>query len=67
MLVLTRKKGETIRVGDSVVIKVIACGHGRVKIGIDAPATTRVIRGELLESLNRIPAATPPLPLNVNV
>jgi carbon storage regulator len=52
MLVLTRKQGETIRIGDSIVIKVIATGRGKAKIGIDAPATTRVLRGELLEALN---------------
>ena len=34
MLVLTRKKDEMIQIGDSVVIKVIACGRGKVKLGI---------------------------------
>ena len=53
MLVLTRKQGETIRIGDSIVIKVISCGRGKAKIGIDAPATVRVIRGELLEAVTQ--------------
>jgi carbon storage regulator len=53
MLVLTRKKAETIVIGDSIVIKVIACGNGRTKIGIDAPVTTRVLRGEVINALNR--------------
>jgi carbon storage regulator len=57
MLVLTRKQGETIRIGDSIVIKVIAAGRGKAKIGIDAPATTRVLRGELLDALSSRPAA----------
>ncbi len=60
MLVLTRKKGETIQIGDSIVIKVISCGHGKTKIGVEAPATTRVLRGELLASLNRIQPLTIP-------
>ena len=47
MLVLTRKKDETIHIGGNVVIKVIATGRGKVKIGIDAPRTVRVRRGEL--------------------
>ena len=47
MLVLTRKKNETIQIGGNVVIKVIATGRGKVKIGIDAPASVRVRRGEL--------------------
>ncbi|WP_417849719.1 carbon storage regulator [Thalassoglobus sp.] len=49
MLVLTRKKHETIQIGDSIVIKVISTGRGKVKIGIDAPSTTRVLRGELAQ------------------
>jgi carbon storage regulator len=47
MLVLTRKKNETIRIGGNVVVKVIATGRGKVKIGIEAPTTVRVRRGEL--------------------
>lgn len=48
MLVLTRKPAETIRIGDSVVIKVIKTGRGTVKLGIDAPQDVRVLRGELV-------------------
>ncbi len=58
MLVLTRKKGETIQIGDSIVIKVISCGRGKVKIGVEAPAMTRVLRGELLEALERTQPVT---------
>ncbi len=58
MLVLTRKKGETIQIGDSIVIKVISCGRGKVKIGVEAPTTTRVLRGELVDSLDRPAAVT---------
>ena len=47
MLVLTRKRHEMIRIGDDVVIKVIKTGKGTVKLGIDAPANVRVLRGEL--------------------
>jgi carbon storage regulator CsrA len=49
MLVLTRKTAETIQIGNDVVIKVISCGRGRVKIGVEAPGNVRVVRGELLE------------------
>jgi carbon storage regulator len=55
MLVLTRKKGETIRIGDDIVIKVIACGRGKAKVGVEAPTTTRVLRGEILPLTNRLP------------
>jgi len=47
MLVLTRKRNEMIRVGNNVVIKIIKTGKGSVKIGIEAPANVRVLRGEL--------------------
>ena len=48
MLVLTRKKSEAIRIGNDVFIKVIRTGRSTVKIGIDAPANVRVVRGELV-------------------
>lgn len=49
MLVLTRKRNEMIRIGDDIVIKVIRTGKGSVKLGIEAPADVRVLRGELSE------------------
>jgi len=60
MLVLTRKTSETIVIGDSIVIKVISCGQGKTKIGIEAPATTRVLRGEILTSLQRTASPVQP-------
>ena len=48
MLVLTRKKSEAIRIGNDVFVKVIRTGKSTVKIGIDAPANVRVVRGELV-------------------
>lgn len=47
MLVLTRKKSETIQIGDNVTIKVIRTGATTVKIGIEAPGNVRILRGEL--------------------
>lgn len=51
MLVLTRKKDETVHIGTDIVIKVIATGRGKVKLGIEAPAEVRVLRGELTPHL----------------
>jgi carbon storage regulator len=51
MLVLTRKKGETIQIGDSIVVKVISTGRGKTKLGIEAPTTVRVLRGELVQAV----------------
>lgn len=55
MLVLTRKPAETIRIGDDIVIKVIKTGKGTVRIGIEAPANVRVMRGELVEESTPVP------------
>lgn len=59
MLVLTRKAAETIRIGDNIVVKVIKTGAGTVKIGIEAPAHIRVMRGELTEEKQPVPAIPP--------
>jgi carbon storage regulator len=48
MLVLTRKKSEAIQIGNNVFVKVIRTGRSTVKIGIEAPANVRVVRGELV-------------------
>ncbi len=48
MLVLARKPSEAIKIGDDIIIKVIAIRGGQVKIGIDAPPGVRVIRTESL-------------------
>lgn len=50
MLVLTRKKSETVQIGDNIVIKVIQTGRGTIKLGIEAPADVRVLRGEVAEA-----------------
>lgn len=46
MLVLSRKKGEKLIIGDTV-ITVCQIRGGTVKIGVDAPADVCVRRGEL--------------------
>lgn len=60
MLVLTRKKGETIQIGDSIVIKVISSGHGKAKIGIEAPTQYRVLRGELARAVKQQTTSSEP-------
>lgn len=48
MLVLTRKQGETIKIGDAVTITVSRIRGNAVKIAIDAPQAIRVVRSEVL-------------------
>lgn len=47
MLVLSRRENERIRVGDSIVVTVVRVAGDRVRLGIEAPASVVVLRGEL--------------------
>lgn len=49
MLVLSRKTGESIDIGDSIRITVTSVVNGKVKIGISAPRDVNVRRTELSE------------------
>lgn len=50
MLVLSRKAGERILIGDDVVINIVRIGPNTVKIGIDAPKSVSIVREELCET-----------------
>jgi carbon storage regulator len=47
MLVLSRKLGESIAIDDRITITVIALKGNQVKLGIDAPAETKIYRQEI--------------------
>jgi carbon storage regulator len=51
MLVLSRRNGEEIRVGDRVTILVVKIGRGKVRIGIEAPPEIAVHRAEFADRL----------------
>ena len=51
MLVLTRKKGESIRIGDQIVIKVLENFGKQVKIGINVAKEVPVYREEIYEKI----------------
>ncbi len=53
MLVLSRKPGERILIGDKISVTVVKIGHGGVRIGIEAPPELAVVREELAEELKR--------------
>jgi carbon storage regulator len=47
MLVLSRKEGERIQIGDNITLVVSKVSGNRVTIGIEAPRDVKVVRGEL--------------------
>lgn len=60
MLVLSRKVGERILIGDGIAVTVVRITNGGVRIGIDAPPEMTVIRQELKDQLDE--AAKQPVP-----
>ncbi len=53
MLILTRKVGESIVIGDDVVVTVVESGRDHVRIGIEAPRTVTVHRQEVYSEIAR--------------
>ncbi len=50
MLVISRKVGEKLYIGDDITITITKNGRNRVTIGIDAPNEVRVLRAEVAEA-----------------
>lgn len=61
MLVLTRKIGELIVIGDDIKIKIVEIKGKQVRIGIEAPRNVEVNREEIFlqKSADKEPAAEP--------
>ncbi|MBL9091462.1 MAG: carbon storage regulator [Planctomycetaceae bacterium] len=55
MLVLTRRVGESIRVGDDIVVTLVQIGPGKVRIGIEAPSSLTILREELVDQTAKLP------------
>jgi len=47
MLVLDRKCGQVLEIGEAIAVKVLSIAGGHVKLGITAPAAVTVLRGEV--------------------
>ena len=52
MLVLTRKAGEGVVIGDDITIKVIEVKGGAIRIGIDAPREKKIYRQEVYDRIS---------------
>lgn len=53
MLVLTRKVGESIRIGDTIVVKIVDLDGRHVKLGIEAPRNIAVNREEIYNRIQK--------------
>jgi len=53
MLIITRKKGESIMIGDDIEITISKIDDGSVKIGIEAPRNVNILRKELYEEVEK--------------
>jgi len=51
MLVLTRRAGEALQIGDNIQITILSVSGDRVRIGIEAPAEISVLRAELIRDI----------------
>jgi carbon storage regulator len=51
VLVVSRKIGERILIGDKITVTLVKIGNGGVRIGIDAPPEMAIVREELVEQL----------------
>jgi len=47
MLVLSRRPGESITIGDDVVVTIISVAGGQVRLGISAPRNVQILREEV--------------------
>ncbi|HYV57983.1 MAG TPA: carbon storage regulator CsrA [Candidatus Nitrosopolaris sp.] len=53
MLVLTRKLGEVIRVGEAITVRVLEVKGNQVRLGVEAPADVRIYREEVYRAIRK--------------
>jgi carbon storage regulator len=51
MLVITRKAGDRVQIGDDITVTLLEISGSSVRLGIDAPAEVAVYRHEILEAV----------------
>lgn len=70
VLVLTRRSGERIQIGENVVLEILEVRQGQVRLGIEAPSHVRIYREEVARQIreeNRRAAASDPAALGALV
>ena len=51
MLILQRKPGEAVCIGENITVSIVSVDSGRVRIAIDAPKDVSILRSELVEAI----------------
>ena len=59
MLVLSRKEGEKLLIGDNITLVVSKISGNRVTLGIEAPTDVKIFRGEISDSSSHQPRVVP--------
>ena len=54
MLVLSRKLGEKIVIDGNIIVEVVKIHGNRITLGIDAPSSIRILRGELQDQPSKV-------------
>jgi len=49
MLILSRRVGETIKIGDDISFTVLNISGNQVRLGLDAPKDVNIVRSELIQ------------------
>ena len=55
MLILTRRVGEAVHIGNNITLRVLGIKGGQVRIGFDVPKEVNIIRTELLNKPKKEP------------
>lgn len=58
MLILTRKIGEIIKIGDNITLHIVDISKGNVKLGIEAPKDVTILRQEVYERVKEMNIAS---------